>query len=263
MEITLHWIYDIKQTTTTKPFIASRVIEITQTFPASVWTYVPTDNNPADLLTRGISAEQLKSSQPWLHGPSWLTSTDQWPTWSPANVLHLQNLTIEDTQKTNDKPMINPANTCGIHLVINTYRYSRLTKLLNVTVYVHRFCHTLNHPLHKLTGPITAKELSDSTMLWIKASQQLEYFEEITNPTSKQAKRTLLVRQLRLFLDSRGFLHCGGRIHNASISELAKFPYLLSPKHQITKLLVYATHERLHHAGVSSTITAIRQLYSM
>ena len=72
-EITLHWIYDIKQTTTTNPFIASRVTEITQTFPAFVWTYVPTDDNPADLLTRGISAEQLKSSQLWLHGPSWLT----------------------------------------------------------------------------------------------------------------------------------------------------------------------------------------------
>ena len=94
--------------------------------------------------------------------------------------------------------MINPANTCGIHLVINAYRYSRLTKLLNVTVYVCHFCHNLNHIIDKLTGPITATELSDSTMLWIKASQQLEYFEEITNLTSKPAKRTLLVRQLKI-----------------------------------------------------------------
>ena len=260
-QITLHWIYDIKQTATTKPFIANRVMEITQTFPASVWTYVPTDDNPADLLTRGISAEQLKSSQLWLYGPSWLISTDQWPTWSPASVLHLQNIAIEETQETNDERVINPANTSGIHLVIDAYRYSRLTKLLKVTVYVHRLCHNLKHPLDKITGPVTAKELSDATMLWIKTSQQLEYFKEIANLTSKPAKRTLLVHQLKLFLDSRGFLCCGGRIHNAPISELAKFPYLLSPKHPITKLLVYATHERLHHAGVSSMITAIRQLY--
>ena len=52
-----------------------------------------------------------------------------------------------------------------------------------------------------------------------------------------------------------------GRIHNVPISKLAKFPYLLSPKHQITRLIVYATHERIHHSGVSSTVTAIRQLY--
>ena len=258
VEITLHWIYDIKQTTTTKPFIPSRVTEITD-ISSLCWIYVPTDDNPADLLTRGISAEQLKSSHLWLHGPSWLTSTDQWPTWSPANALNLQNSAIEDTRETNGEPVINLADTCGI--LIDAYHYSRLPKLLNVTVYVCRFCHNLNHPLDKITGPITAKELSDSTMLWTKASQQQEYFEEITNLTSKLAKRTLLVHQLRLFLDSRGFLRCGGRIHNVPISKLAKFPYLLSPKYQITKFLLYATHERLHHAGVSNTITAIRQLY--
>ena len=42
----------MKQTTTTKPFIANRVAEITQSLPAFAWTYVLTDENPADLLTR-------------------------------------------------------------------------------------------------------------------------------------------------------------------------------------------------------------------
>ena len=145
-------------------------------------------------MTRGISAEQLKSSHLWLYGPSWLTSTDQWPTWSPANVLHLQSIAIEGTRETNGEPMINPTDTFGIHLVIDAHCYSRLTKLLNVTVYVRRLCHNLNHPLDKITDTITAKELSDSMLLWIKASQQQEYFEEIKNLTSKLAKRTLLVR---------------------------------------------------------------------
>ena len=39
-QITLHWIYNIKQTSTTKPFVSNRVTEITQSFPASTWTYV-------------------------------------------------------------------------------------------------------------------------------------------------------------------------------------------------------------------------------
>ena len=98
-------------------------------------------------------------------------------------------------------------------------------------------------------------------MIWIKNTQQLHYSDDIGNINSKSSKRTLLVRQLRLFLDTNGFLRCGGRIHNAPISELTKFPYLLSPKHHFTRLLVYATHEKLHHAGLSSTVTAIRQMY--
>ena len=32
------------------------------------------EDNPADLLTRGISAAQLQSSQAWCSGPQWLTN---------------------------------------------------------------------------------------------------------------------------------------------------------------------------------------------
>ena len=69
------------------------------------------------------------------------------------------------------------------------------------------------------------------------------------------------MRQLRLFLDKDGFILCGGRIHNAPLDQLAKFPYLLAPKHPFTSLIVYSTHEKHFHAGVDCTLTAIRQEY--
>ena len=47
-QVTLHWIYGLQQANATKPFITNRVSEITQAFPASVCTYVLTDDNPAD-----------------------------------------------------------------------------------------------------------------------------------------------------------------------------------------------------------------------
>ena len=58
-----------------------------------------------------------------------------------------------------------------------------------------------------------------------------------------------------------GLLHCGGRIHNAPMTELGKFPYLLPTKHPFTKLIIYATHEKQLLGGVNSTLTAIRQCY--
>ena len=66
--------------------------------------------------------------------------------------------------------------------------------------------------------------------------------------------RTLLVRQLRLFLDTNGLLRCGGRIHNAPVSETIKFPYLLPSRHSLI-------HVRLCHSGTASTVTALRQSY--
>ena len=53
----------------------------------------------------------------------------------------------------------------------------------------------------------------------------------------------------------------GGRIHNAPISGLAKFPYLLPTKHHFTQIVIYAIHNAQLHAGVNATLTALRQNY--
>ena len=58
-QIVLHWLNSQKRL---KPFVASRVQEIIEEFPAATWRYVPTSDNPADLLTRDISADSLATS---------------------------------------------------------------------------------------------------------------------------------------------------------------------------------------------------------
>ena len=75
-QIVLHWIY---KSHNSNPFISHRVAEIAGAFSANVWSYTPSSNNPADLLTRGISAQQLFSSELWLQGPQWLRSRNKWP----------------------------------------------------------------------------------------------------------------------------------------------------------------------------------------
>ena len=73
-QIVLYWINSCKKL---KPFVNTRVSEITNAFPATVWHYCPTSDNPADLLTRGITFQQLALSTTWKHGPTWLTSKTQ------------------------------------------------------------------------------------------------------------------------------------------------------------------------------------------
>jgi len=76
-----------------KPFVANCVQEITEEFPATTLRYAPTSDNPADLLTRGISAVSLANSTIWGHDPPWLTNHLQWPVgivlkWSPTGSKH-------------------------------------------------------------------------------------------------------------------------------------------------------------------------------
>ena len=76
-------------------------------------------------------------------------------------------------------------------------------------------------------------------------------------PSCPAVERPTLVRQLHVFVDDKGLLHCGGRIHNALLSELARFPYLLP---QIPNSHTFHMHV-LSHAGVGSTLTALRQSF--
>ena len=128
---------------------------------------------------------------------------------------------------------------------------------------MYRFITNLKSHGNNQQGPLTATELYQAKMHWLKHCQQQVYRKEISNLSSSPSttKRLLLVKQLQLFLDKDGHIRCGGRIHNAPISQLAKFPYLLPPRHQFTSLIIHHTHVKLFHAGTNGTLTAIRQTY--
>ena len=117
-------------------------------------------------------------------------------------------------------------------------------------------------PQQRQLGPLTAEELYKVKLMWVKDMQQSVYWREVDNLQlilkKPKTPRVLLVRQLRLFLDKHGLLCCGGRIHNAPLSEVTKFPYLLPAKHAFSKLVVIDLHIRLCHSGTTATLTALR-----
>lgn len=164
--------------------------------------------------------------------------------------------TTEETTQT--EPTEEPA---GIHCIVDVFRYSTLTKLLTVTAYVLRFLKNLQNRESRQLGPLSAKERQQACNRWIQNCQGLTYAAEIANLLSRTSTRLPLVRQLRLFLDCDGFIRCGGRLHNAPLSNSAKVPYLLPPNHPFTALIVHDTHRKQLHSGLRQHfwITSIRQ----
>ena len=58
-------------------FVANRANEITNTqFPIK---YVPTKDNPADMLSRGMSLSNSQNATRWLQGPEWLGDPERFP----------------------------------------------------------------------------------------------------------------------------------------------------------------------------------------
>lgn len=66
----LYWLS--KKTSELKSFVSNRVEEVKKNVSDGIWSYVPTKENPADLCSRGVKAQDLVKSALWWHGPQFL-----------------------------------------------------------------------------------------------------------------------------------------------------------------------------------------------
>lgn len=79
-QIVLYWVQSEKQF---PAFVLHHISEMKSQLHTASWRYCPTLENLADLLTRGTNAEVKQ------HGPSWLTTPDQWPMFQLPPLLPL------------------------------------------------------------------------------------------------------------------------------------------------------------------------------
>ena len=78
----LQWLHSTKSLST---FVTNRLKEI-KSLGGTSFKYIPTQENPADLATRGKSLSELLQST-WWNGPSWLTKPqNQWPEYNVPEV---------------------------------------------------------------------------------------------------------------------------------------------------------------------------------
>ena len=154
-------------------FVANRVAEIQETTDAKEWRHVPTQDNPADDASRGVSASSL-SDRRWLHGPEFLQfSPERWPaTLTPRavseddpEVKKAVVFTIQDTV---------PGNPVD-KLISGISNWTRLIRILA--------CFTLIPEVHRtkvpFTGTLEAEHLQRAEEILIRHIQNQSYPEEI------------------------------------------------------------------------------------
>ena len=198
----------------------------------------------------------------------------QLPTWESSIILLVENreedlddafppdpqvnLPDEQVKPTSNKTV--PPSSPSISNFMDLTKYSTLSKLLRVTSYVLRFIHNTRNPSDQRKGPLTVRELRSSRRKWIVDRQHHHYATELASISSPTKSRPPLTRQLRLFIDDNSLLRCGGRIHNAPVTDAAKFPILLPKKDHITTRV--KTHKLLQVCKqvVTSLFTSCQQV---
>ncbi|KAH9634635.1 hypothetical protein HF086_010992 [Spodoptera exigua] len=137
--VVIAWIHSVPRNL--KTFVANRIREIVEITQPSSWRYVPTSENPADHISRGVNPSQLGTLSLWWNGPSFLYLDESgWPTLN-LNMANKENL-----------PEVKTNLHTTIEQLINFENYSSFTKLQRVIAFVKRFINNSKNPHIKRTG---------------------------------------------------------------------------------------------------------------
>lgn len=242
-------------------FESNRVSQIQNTLPVESWRYVPTDMNPADPASRGISPLELARHRLWW-GPAWLSSDEEtWP--APCEQIDQEKLPGLKKKKKIAAAATStlPAITTYDEDVINSH--SSFTRLTRVVAWCRRFMHNClskKNNESKHTGPLSNSELQSSILRLVKIVQHNSFSSDIQKLKNNKLCSTGL-RRLKPFIDDDGMLRVGGRLTHSALDYTSKHPLVLPSSHHLTTLIVDYYHIKYLHVGPSTLMSLLRENY--
>lgn len=268
-KITLAWIG--KCPSTLKVFAATRVKTIQKHVPKEQWSHVPSELNPADLASRGLSAEELLTNDMWWHGPQFLFRN---PILLPSRERKVLQYTEEELKVVRSE--FRPAMTARIsipqevvahkikpngELVPLIKRYGHLDKIVRITAYVFKYFNKIRR--QEPSEPNTLGLLSNELLVkalnyWIKREQNIHFHDEMKK---KQANKGSKLAALCPFLDKDGIMRLQGRISNANVTYDEKHPMIVPNHSLLSKLLLQEAHRNTEHGGIQLMLHYVRSRY--
>ena len=216
-------------------YVANRVVEI-QSLTSSVGIsimHVPTESNPADLLSRSCTTNKLKSSI-WQHGPEWLATQH----YTEQTHMHVatNELVVE----------INPVNP--VPPVLDLDRISSYTRAINIMGKVLSFTKSSNDPLLSLV--MQEQKLHCNSIY--------SYLSNPKNNVSIDVKNT--IKDLNLHLIDN-VIRAKGRLIHSQLPLDAQTPLFLPNRSKLVELIVQHIHQKHNHCGLSYALSVFCQTF--
>jgi hypothetical protein len=252
-----------------RPFVANRVGEIQLASDPSQWQHVSTQENPADLCTRGATPLQLVEHPLWWEGPEWIKmQPNEWPR---MNFEKRPDKLPEDrnTQKGGEKSKVVLTTlvqgTREKEWRLDPKRFSNWSWYIRVLARVRRVLHNMRCPGARRTGKeLTVEELEEAKEEAIRVAQQEGFGDDyklvkIGKPVPKSSQ---LVK-LNPRIDEVSLIRADGRLKFAEQLPFdVRHPIVLPRGHWVTKLIVKNYHEKANHnAGVNFILSQINEKY--
>ncbi|KAL7633029.1 UNVERIFIED_CONTAM: hypothetical protein RMT77_016605 [Armadillidium vulgare] len=248
-QITLAWVQN-KGLKSKQIFVRNRVQDILSMSSALKenhslipnFLYVRTEDNPSDLLTRGISFKEFqKNMNFWTKGPKWLSLNKRyWP-----------------SSEVETSPVYHTVPVVKEPPVVDMEKYSDLHKLYRIVALLYKF--------GAISRGVSSNHDTSARLYCLRTMQrysfpkEIQFLEEVKRDSSFSGQVPHLVNNLNLFLDDNNLIRSKGRLSRCNYYDFNILnPILLSKNHHLTKLIIRDAHMKCKHLGIQATLTNIR-----
>ena len=233
-------------------FVANRLAEIERDNDVEDWRYVPSGLNPADEVSRGVTAEVLADSAMWLKGPEFLLKpSEEWP----KNLERLSKLPNEFPLLERKVDVVQSLFSSEPGPEAPTDRF----------VAYYSSLHRLKKASYEKFSRVV--EVGD---LCVAEERLLSYEQRRRLPElmkALRAKKPLssrncpqAIKRVNPFLEN-DVIRVGGRLHDAQMRFEVKHPVVLPSDSHLTDLVIEHYHRRIGHAGLTHTFSAVRERF--
>ena len=228
-------------------FVANRIGKILENTKLGEWNHIPGAQNPADLGTRGMRANEIASSV-WLNGPAWLSENEaHWPKAIAACIK------VEDSSETSQVVSLLPNKP----LEIQWERFGSWKKLIHTICYVLRW-----RRFNQNRGVTSLDEYHHAERIIFKLVQKevfMTEYDALFNGKESSSKSN--IAQLCPFIVNQGIMRARGRLSKADFQFDTKHPILLPSKQPAIRLMMLKCHLDKYHQGVESMRHELQQKF--
>lgn len=253
-----------------KAFVRSRVREIGVLTSLKNWHHCPGNENPADIVSRGVWCMSRVTTGFWI-GPPWLETMDKFSELCVAMDRRIAPKTIRDvgSEEAENVAACVVADGQGANFPGNPGPCGSWTRLIRVVMWMHRFVTKCRRgrsakPDESTVDGMeltifTSVEKEEAENCVLKQIQQEAFPAEIEAIRDGQEfERSSPLNQYGCRLDGGGLVVTSSRAgENGSCDRKIVLP----SDCMAVRLLVVETHRRLGHQGVAAVLNRLRQKY--
>jgi hypothetical protein len=185
--------------------VVNRVSEIQDITSNCFWHHVASEDNPADVLSRGTDPDELRHHGQWWNGPAWLMQDEE--LWSHFNVI------VEENPIEQRRTNVFVVNVNGFEEILI---FSSLKRLRRVMAFCLRFTYNARNSKSKKCGSLTVYETEEALLRCVRKTHELFYSDELRDlQAGRPVKKGSKLLTLHSFVDEDGLIRlssCGFRL---------------------------------------------------